>query len=321
MGINLKPMKQFLFIFISVVLLTRCANKNNLVIPHCDTCSQHTDTGVTKKDTTKTALDTIPFSIVISGDSSFFENLSSQIPVSLAVVIKNKEGNFIKGVSVAFSAGPQNGSLNHDTAYTDTQGAANAIWTPGPQTDASQQVIAKVVYKNTSLSVSFHTLLAHDTLYNYTGTLIMDSTNMPGGGFVGFIGNTNAPDPFTIVSDSMALSNGIPYPIELDGMMIPILQPGEHGRGGSAMMTINQFLYPEIQVNYEVGGFNILDVTTTRTFTNPEPCTVTMQWEIRGSGNAYSAYLLETVSSPTKGTFTNGRTGKIAITSTQTVIH
>jgi hypothetical protein len=321
MGINLKPMKQFLFILICTVLLTRCTNKNNLVVPHCDTCSQHTDTGVTKKDTTKTALDTIPFSIAISGDSSFFENLSSQIPVSLAVVIKNKEGNFIKGVPVLFSAGPQNGSLNHDTAYTDTQGAANAIWTPGPQTDASQQVIAKVVYKNTSLSVNFHTLLAHDTVYNYIGTLIMDSTDMPGGGFVGAIGPTNTPDPFTIVSDQLALSNGIPYPFELDGMMMPIFQPGEHGVNGFATMTINQLQYPPIQVSYEVGGMNILEVTTTSSFTNPEPCTVTMHWQLRGSGNAYFAYLLETVSSPTKGTFTNGRTGKIAITSTQTVVH
>jgi hypothetical protein len=291
------------------------------VIPTCDTCSQHTDTGASKKDTTKTALDTIPFSIAVSGDSSFFENLSSQIPVSLAVVIKNKEGNFIKGVPVVFSAGPQNGSLNHDTTLTDAQGAASAVWTLNPQTGTSQQVIANVIYKNTSLSVQFHALIVHDTLYNYSGTLTMDSTNMPGGIFVGFYGTTNTPDPFTIISDSMALSNGIPYPIELGGMIIPTFQPGEHGVGGSATMAINQILYPSLKVSYEVGGLNIMDVTTTRTFTNPESCTVTMNWELRGSGNSYSAYLLETVSSPVKGTFTNGRTGKIVLTSTQMVFH
>jgi hypothetical protein len=119
----------------------------------------------------------------------------------------------------------------------------------------------------------------------------------------------------------MALSNGIPYPFEFLGMMIPTLQPGVHGVSGTAMMSINQFLYPEIRVNYEVGGFNIIEVTTTRNFTSPEPCTVTMYWQIRGGGNSYDAYLLETVSSPTKGTFTNGRTGKIVITSTQTIVH
>ncbi len=315
-------MKKFLTIFIWMVLLIRCTSKNNLVVQHCDTCSQHTDTSKSKTDTTKTALDTIPASITIYGDSSFFENLSSAVPVSLTVAIKNKEGNFIKGVPVVFSAGLNSGSLNHDTTNTDMYGTANAIWTLNPQADTNQQVTAKVVYKNTSLSVSFHALLTQDTLYDYTGILTMDSTSMPGGGFIGFIGDsTNAPDPFTIVSDSMALSNGIPYPIEFDGMMIPTLLPGEHGVGGHATMKINQFLYPQIQVNYEVSGFNIIEVTNTSTFTNPEPCTVTMYWQIRGSGNSYDAYLLETVSSPTRGTFTNGRTGKIVITSTQTIIH
>jgi hypothetical protein len=313
-------MKQFLIIFISMVLLIRCARENNVVVRTCDTCSHQIDTSKSKTDTTKTVLDTIPVSISISGDSSFFEKLSSPGPVTLAVVIKNKAGNFIRGVPVVFSAGPQSGSLDHDTAITDAQGAASAVWTLNPLTDTSQQVIAKVIYKNTNLSVGFHALLTHDTLYNYMGTLTMDSTSMPPvGSFNGFADSTNAPDPFTIVSDSMALSNGIPYSIELDGIMKPIFQLGEHGVGGTAMMSINQFLYPPVQVSYEVDGMNIVDVITTRTFTNPESCTVTMNWELRGSGNSYGAYLLETVSSPTKGTFTNGRTGKIVFTSTQTV--
>ena len=314
-------MKQFLTILIWMVLLIRCTSKNNLVVQHCDTCSQHTDTSKSKTDTAKTALDTIPVSIAIYGDSSFFEKLSSAVPVSLTVAIKNKEGNFIKGVPVVFSAGLNSGSLNHDTTNTDMYGTANAIWTLNPQAETNQQVIAKAIYKNTSLSVSFHALLTHDTLYNYIGTLTMDSTNMPGGGFIGFTDTTNAPDPFTIVSDSMALSNGIPYPFELDGMMIPTLLPGEHGVGGSALMKINKFLYPQIHVNYEVSGFIIIEATNTETFTNPEPCTVTMYWQLRGGGNSYDAYLLETVSSPTRGTFINGRTGKIVITSTQTIIH
>ena len=310
-------MKQFLIIILSILLLIRCARHNDLVVPHCDTCSQHTDTSGSKKDTTTITLDTIPVSITINGDSSFFGKLSSPGAVSLAVVIKNKEGNFIKGVPVVFSAGLNNGSLNHDTTITDAQGAAYAVWTLNPQTDSSQEVIAKVVYKNTSLSVIFHALLTHDTVYNYTGTLTMDSINMPGGAFIGFTDTTNAPDPFTIASDSMALSNGIPYPFELDGMIIPRFQLGEHGIGGSAIMTINQFLYPQLQISYEVDGLTIMEVTATRTFTIPEPCTVTTYWQLRGGG----AYLLETVSSPTKGTFTNGRTGKILITSTQMVIH
>jgi hypothetical protein len=300
-----------------MVLLIRCARHNDLVIQNCDTCLHHTDSGSSKTDTTKTTLDTIPVSIAISGDSSFFEKLSSPAPVTLAVVIKNKAGNFIKGVPVVFSAALHNGSLNHDTANTDAQGTASAVWTPDSQTDTTQQVIAKVIYQNTTLSVSFHALLTHDTLYNYTGILTMDSTNMPGGAFIGFTDTTNAPDPFTIVSDSMALSNGIPYSFELDGMIIPTFQLGEHGVGGSAIMTINHFLYPQLQVSYEVGGLTIMEVTATRTFTSPEPCTVTMYWQLR----AGFAYLLETVSSPTKGTFTNGRTGKYVITSTQTVVH
>jgi Macroglobulin domain MG4 len=318
-------MKKFLIIFISIVLLIRCTSKNNLVvqpvIQTCDTCSHHTDTSKSKTDTTTIALDTIPASIVIYGDSSIFEKISSPSPVSLTVAIKNKEGNFIKGVPVVFSAGLNSGSLNHDTTNTDMWGTANAVWTLNPQADTSQQVIAKVVYKNTNLSVSFHAMLTHDTLYNYIGTLTMDSTSMPGSAFIGFFGDsTNAPDPFTISSDSLALSNGIPYPFELDGIIVPTLQPGEHGVGGYASMVINQIPYGNIHVNYEVSNFNIMEATYTRTFTNPEPCTVTMYWQIRGEGNSYEAYLAETVSSPTKGTFTNGRTGKIAITSVQTIV-
>jgi hypothetical protein len=318
-------MKKFLIIFISIVLLIRCTSKNNLVvqpaIQTCDTCSHHTDTSKSKTDTTTIALDTIPASIVIYGDSSIIEKISSPSPVSLTVAIKNKEGNFIKGVPVVFSAGLNSGSLNHDTTNTDMWGTANAVWTLNPQADTSQQVIAKVVYKNTNLSVSFHAMLTHDTLYNYIGTLTMDSTGGPAYFFPGFNDTTNAPDPFTISSDSMALSNGIPYPFELDGLIIPtIFQPGEHGIGGTAMMTINQFLYPKIYVNYEVSGLTIIDITNTKTFTNPEPCTVTMQWDIRGEGSPSEAYLLETVSSPTKGTFTNGHTGKIVFTSVQMIV-
>ena len=313
-------MTRFLIIFILIVLLIRCARENNVVVPPpCDTCSHKVDSGGSKTDTTtKTILDTVPYSMAILGDSSFFEKLSSPSPVSLSVVVKNKSGNFIKGVPVVFSAGPNSGSLNHDTIHTDAQGMANALWTLSPQADTAQQVTAKVVYKNTSLSVHFQALLFHDTLYNYTGTLTMDSTNMPGAAFIGFTGDsTNAPDPFTITSDSMALSNGVPYPIELDGLINPTFQLGEHGVGGSAIMTINHYLYPRVQVSYEVSGLTIMEVTNTVSFTGSDPCTVTMYWQIR-NGNAY---LLETVSSPTKGTFTNGRTGKIVITSTQTVIH
>ncbi|HEX3768395.1 MAG TPA: hypothetical protein VHT72_08460, partial [Puia sp.] len=198
-------MTRFLILFTLMLQMIRCARENNVVVPPpCDTCSHKVDTGGSKTDTTKkTLLDTIPFSITILGDSSFLEKLSSPIPVSLSVVVKNKAGNFIKGVPVVFSAGLNSGSLNHDTIHTDTQGMVNAIWTLGPQADTAQRVTAKVVYKNTSLSVGFQALLTHDTTYNYTGTLTMDSTNMPGGAFVGFTGDsTNAPDPFTFASDS-----------------------------------------------------------------------------------------------------------------------
>jgi hypothetical protein len=294
------------------------------VVTGCDTCTHHIDSSSSgsKTDTTKTILaDTVPFTMTIYGDSSFIENKSSLTPASLAVVIKNKEGNFIKGASVVFSPAPNSGSLDHDTVNTDDQGVARALWTLNPLADSGQTVIAKVNYKNTNLSVSFSGLIAHDTVYNYTGTITMDSTNMPGGAFIGFYDSTNAPDPFTISSDLMALMNGVPYPFELDGIINPILQPGEHGVGGSASMTINQIAYG-LKVSYEVGGFTIMETSTVpTTFTGPDPCTVTMYWQIRGGAGNYSAYLLETVSSPTKGTFTNGRTGKIVMTSTQMVIH
>ena len=131
--------------------------------------------------------------------------------------------------------------------------------------------------------------------------------------------STNRPDPFTIPSDPMALSNGVAYPFEMDSMRFPHLEMGEHGQCGfHSIMTINHFLYRPVTVCYEVGGLIIMDVTETHSYTSPETFTVTMQWELRGRGwpvgFSGQAYLLETVSSPTRGTFTNSRTGTFTTT-------
>ena len=315
-------MKQFLVICI-VLLLIHCVSKDNFVVPpHCDTCSMHhTDSSGSKDTTVKTSLpDTTPASIAIQGDSSFFQKLSSITPVYLSVVVKNKEGNIIQGVPVLFSAALHNGSLDHDTIKTNVYGTAQATWTMSPIGDTTQQVIAKVIYNNTSLFVSFQGLLTHDTLYNYYGTITMDSTDMGGGRLVNWTGPTNAPDPFTIVSDSLALSNGVPYSFELDGLVKPNFQPGEHGRVESATIVINQYPFG-VQVNYQVSGFIQTEGTNGRSFANPEPCDVTMYWRIEDEGNSFRAVLLESVTSPTKGSFTNGRTGQVVITSTQMTIH
>ena len=135
--------------------------------------------------------------------------------------------------------------------------------------------------------------------------------------------STNRPDPFTITSDSLALSNGVAYPFELDGLRFPHLQLGEHGECGYfGIMRINHFLY-YLNVCYEVGGLIIMDITKTDTYTSPEAYTVTMQWELRGTGwpvgLSGEASLLETVSSPTRGTFTNSRTG--TYTTTEQISH
>ena len=265
-------------------------------------------------------LDTVPVSITILTGDQMVEDSSRLTPISISVIVKNKEGQSIKGVAVSFTAAPNSGSVSAALQKTDSSGKASATWTLSPGPDTAEEVVAKVIYNNIDLSVRFHASVVQNPYYNFSGTLIMDSTI----GFRSFlpsscIDSTNRPDPFTIPSDSMALSNGVAYPFEMDSMRFPHLQLGEHGRGGyHSIMTINHFLYPPMAVCYEVGGLIIMEVTETDSYTSPETYTVTMQWQLRGSGwpagFSGQAYLLETVSSPTRGTFTNSRTGTFTTT-------
>ena len=309
-------MKYLLTLIVLSSILIKCAIKDNLVITPCDTCGHHTDTS--KKDTTKVILDTVPVSITILTGDQMVEDSSRLTPISISVIVKNKEGQGIKGVAVSFTAAPNSGSVSAPLQKTDSSGKASATWTLNPQPGTTEEVVAKVIYSNIDLSVQFHASVVQNPYYNFSGTLTMDSTIGFGSLLPSFIDSTNRPDPFTIPSDPMALSNGVAYPFELDSIRFPNLQPGEHGRGGYSIMTINHHVYPNILVFYEVGGFMIMDVTETDSYTSPEVYTVTMQWELRGSGWPVGisgrAYLLETVSSPTRGTFTNSRTGTFTTT-------
>ena len=310
-------MKYFLTLIVLSCILINCTRKENIVIISCDTCGHHKDTTGSKTDTaTKVILDTVPVSITILTGDQMVEDSSGLTPISISVIVKNKEGQGIKGLAVSFTAAPNSGSVSAPLQKTDNSGKASATWTLNPL-DSAEEVVAKVIYNNIDLSVQFHASVVANPYYNFSGTLIMDST-MGFTSFLNFFDSTNRPDPFTIPSDSLALSNGVAYPFELDSMRFPHLQPGEHGRSGYSIMTLNHHVYPNILVNYEVGGLMIMDVTEMVSYTSPEAYTVTMQWEIRGTGwpvgISGQAYLLETVSSPTRGTFTNNRTGTFTTT-------
>jgi hypothetical protein len=289
-------------------MLIRCSSKSNMVVTTCDTCGQH-----------KVIPDTVPVSITILTGDQKVENISALAPISVSVVVKNKEGKNIKGVTISFTAAPNSGSVSAASQKTDSSGTASATWTLNPQPDSAEVVLAKVIYNNIVLSVQFHASVVPNSYYNFSGTLTMDSTIGIGNSFVDPNPDpTNRPDPFTIPSDSLALSNGVAYPFELDSFQFPHLQQGEHGECGFyGIMRINHFLYG-VTVCYEVGGLIIIDVTKTDTYTSPEIYTVTMKWELRGEGWPVGlngqAYLLETVSSPTRGTFTNSRTGTFTTT-------
>ena len=314
-------MKYFLTLIVLSSILINCTRKENIVITPCDTCGYHKDTtgsktDTVKKDTTKVIQDTVPVSITILSGDQMVEDSSGLTPIFISVIVKNKEGQGIKGLAVSFTASPNGGSVSPALQNTDSAGKATASWTLNPQPDTAEQVLAKVMYNNTNLSVQFHASVVQNPYYNFSGTLVMDSMNEPS--FLTFGDSTNRPDPFTIPSDPMALSNGIGYPFELDNIRFPHFQPGEHGEGGNCNMTINHFLYSAVSVNYEVGGLDIVEVTETDSYTYPEAYTVTMQWQLRGNGGAAGiggkAYLVETVSSPTRGTFTNSRTGSFGTT-------
>ena len=310
-------MKYFLTMIVLSCFLIKCTIKDNLVITPCDTCGHHTDTS--KKDTTKLILDTVPVSITILTGDQMVEDSSRLTPISISVIVKNKEGQSIKGVAVSFTAAPNSGSVSAALQNTDSSGKASATWTLSPGPDTAEEVVVKVIFNNIDLSVQFHASVVQNPYYNFSGTLIMDSTIGFGSVLPSPNDSTNRPDPFTIPTDPMALSNGVSYPFEMDSMRFPHLQPGEHGECGyHSIMTINRFLYTPMTVCYEVGGLIIMDVTETDSYTSPESYTVTMEWELRGTGWPVGfngrAYLLETVSSPTRGTFTNSRTGTFTTT-------
>jgi hypothetical protein len=303
-------MKYFLTLIVLSSMLIKCTSKDNIVITPCDTCGHHTDTA-------KVILDTVPVSITILTGDQMVEDSSKLTPISISVIVKNKEGQSIKGLAVSFTAAPNSGSISSALQKTDSSGKASVTWTLNPEPDTAEEVVAKVIYNNVDLSVQFHASVVENPYYNFSGTLTMDSTlNMLS--IISLLDSTNKPDPFVIPSDPMALSNSIAYPFELDSIRFPHFQLGEHGESGNCIMTINHFLYTTMRVNYEVGGLIIMDVTETDSYTSPEAYTVTMQWELRGSGGAAGisgeAYLVETVSSPTRGTFTNSRTGTFTTT-------
>jgi hypothetical protein len=291
-------MKYILILFVLSSMLIKCTSKDNIVIPP------------------KVIQDTVPVSITILTGDQMIEDIAALTPISISVIVKNKDGQSIGGVAVSFTVAPNSGSVSAALQKTDSSGKASATWTLNPVPDTAEQVVAKVIYNNIDLSVQFHASVLQDPYYSFSGTLIMDSTNKPT--FLAHGDSTNGPDPFTIPGDPLALSNGIAYPFELDSISFPDLQPGEHGRGGNCIMTINHFLYPTVRVNYEVGGLIIMEVTETLSYTSPEAFTVTMQWQLRGSGGAAgisgAAYLNETISSPTRGTFFNSRTGTFVTT-------
>ena len=309
-------MKYFLTLIVLSCILTNCTRKENIVITPCDTCGYHKDTTGSKTDTTtKVIQDTVPVSITILSGDQMVEDSSGLTPIFISVIVKNKEGQGIKGLAVSFTAAPNSGSVSAPLQKTDSSGKASATWTLNPL-DTAEEVVAKVIYNNVDLSVQFHASVVANPYYNFTGTLIMDSTlNRPN--LISFLDSSNKPDPFTIPSDPFALSNEVAYPFELDNIRFPHFQPGEHGESGNCSMTINHISYG-VKVNYEVGGLIIMDATATASYTSPEAFTVTMEWELRGSGGpsgiSGAAYLVETVSSPTRGTFSNSRTGSFTTT-------
>lgn len=283
-------MKYFLTLLILSGILIKCSNKNNLIVTPCDTCSIHTDT--------------VPASITILTGDQMVEVIYGLAPIPVSVIVKNKAGKSIKGITVSFTTTQNSGSVSPALQSTDDSGTVSATWILNPQVDTSEELVAKVMDNDINFSVRFHASVVQDLFYNFAGTLTMDSIVQPMN-FLPYSDSANRPDPFTIPSDPMALSNGVAYPFELDSLWSPHFQLGEHGESRYSIMTINHFVYPKILVSYEVNGLVIMDVTATYTYTDPEPFTVTMQWEFRSG----AAYLLETVSSPTRGTFTNGRTG------------
>ncbi len=159
------------YFFYSLLLIscTRTTVSNN---------NRNNDSSSTATDTSTNhvlANDTLPASIEILSGNNQKRAKGQLLPSTPTIVVKNKKGNPLNGISVTFTPCAVCGSVYEVTTITNPDGVAESNWILSSSTD-SIQTLSVWVTSDPNLKVVF-TAIAEDLhTVNMTGTLNLTDT-------------------------------------------------------------------------------------------------------------------------------------------------
>ena len=274
-------MKYFYFLFAGLTLLQGCSKIDSIFVPanSFDSVRFHHHSITTIK------ADAIPVTITLFAGDQQAAPKGFSLSSVLQVLVKNKEGNPIQGVSISFSPAAGSGQVSWDTISTDQYGLASFYWKLDPQANPDEVVIAKVV-SNANLSVSFHAVGLEYNLYHFVGTFVLDSA---------------ISDPSIILSSIFpTYSNNETYPLVMDSIMYTPAMPAA---SYPCKLEINNYRFKNsnasLQDMFHISA-NIIqanqrgEYNTTRT---------SLQWKFNGilNGNTLAGEAILTTSKITSG--------------------
>ena len=116
--------------------------------------------------------DTVPASIEILSGNNQTRAKGQSLPNTPTIVVKNKKGNPLNGISVTFKPCAVCGFVYEDTAITNPNGVAESNWVLGSLTDSTQTLLVWVT-NHPNLQVVFTAIAEDLKTANMTGTLNM----------------------------------------------------------------------------------------------------------------------------------------------------
>jgi hypothetical protein len=156
----------YYYIFYSLLLIsctrTTVSNSNN----------NGSSTGTDTSTNHVLMNDTVPASIEILSGNNQTRAKGQSLPNTPTIVVKNKKGNPLNGISVTFRPCVACGFVYEDTTITNPNGLAESNWVLGSVTDSTQTLLVWVT-NHSNLQVVFTAIAEDLKTANMTGTLNM----------------------------------------------------------------------------------------------------------------------------------------------------
>jgi hypothetical protein len=125
---------------------------------------------------TRPGIDSIPASITIDSGDNQIGIKGYELPVSPTVLVRNKAGNPLQGISVSFTPCAGCGSMVWDNAITNQYGIVSSQWVLGTLSDSIQSMKVKVL-NDTNLSVIFKATARVESKHHFIGTFYITGLN------------------------------------------------------------------------------------------------------------------------------------------------